>query len=328
MALSDLAVFTEYTYAATVQVVAQQVALFNEAAQGTFILRAANHAGDFSDTAFWQRLNGLVRRRNAYGSGNIPVINMSMLTDSMVKIAAGTPVVQMDPGQFAWINASPEEAGALMGQQLAQDMIRDMFNVAVSALIASHVQVASLVKDQTAVGDGKMSMANFNVAQAVYGDRWQNIRAWVMHSAPMFGLFGNALTNNERLYDFGTLNVRNDPFGRPFIVSDAPALYVPPGANPVANPANYYTLGVTPGAVLVDQNDDFIDNWDTSNGKENIARTYQAEWSYNLGVKGFSWDKTNGGKSPTDAALVSAGSWDRVAGYNDRDLGAVLIKTK
>lgn len=325
MALSDLAVFTEYTYESVVQVVAQQVALFNEAAAGTFTLRPADHSGDFSDRAFWQRFQGLVRRRNAYGSGNIPEINMTMLTDSMVKIAAGTPAVRMDPGQFEWINANPEQAGAAMGQQLAADMVRDMFNVALSSMLAAHVQVPNLVKDQSAVGDGKLSLAAFNIAQAVYGDRWRNLAAWVMHSTAMFGLFGTNITNNERLYTFADLAISRDPFGRPFIVSDAPALMIP-AAGP--NPAYYYTLGVTPGAALVDQNDDFIDNWSTDNGKENITRTYQAEWSYNVGIKGFTWDKTSGGKSPTDAALVSSANWDRVTGFNDRDLGCVIIKTQ
>lgn len=323
--LSDLAVFTEYTRDAATQVVAQQVALFNEAAEGTFILRAANHAGDFSERSFWQRFSGLVRRRNAYGSGNIPQINVAQLTDSMVKIAAGTPEVRMDPGQFEWINEDPATRGTALGQQLAEDMVRDMFNTGLGAMLASHIQVPGLVVDRSAEGDGKMNMAAFNAGQAVYGDRWRSLRAWVMHSSAMFGLFGNALQNNERLYDFGTLAVSRDPFGRPFIVSDAPALFAA-GALPADN--RYYTLGVTPGAVLVDQNDDFTDNWDTKNGTENIVRTYQAEWSYNVGVKGFSWDKTSGGKSPTDAALISSANWDRVAGYNDRDLGGVILKTK
>lgn len=329
--LSDLAVFTEYAYEAATQVVAQQAVLFNEAAQGTFILRPANHSGDFSEFAFWKRLSGLVRRRNAYGTGNIPEINFAMLTENMVKIAAGTPVVRLDPGQFEWINQNPAERGAAMGQQLGQDMLRDMFNTALGGLLASHSQVNSLIIDKSTTDDGKMRMGYFNTAQALYGDRWRDLQAWVMHSAPMFGIWDKVFENQERLFTFGDLNVMRDPFGRPFIVSDAPALVIPGkpanGGDP-AVPQKYWTLGVKPGAAIVDQNDDFTDNFETKNGSENIIRTYQAEWSYNLGIKAFSWDKGNGGKSPTDAALLTSTNWDRTEGYNDRDLACVLLKTQ
>lgn len=326
--LSDLAVFTEYAYSAATQVVAQQVALFNEAAQGTFILRPANHSGDFDETAFWKRLQGLVRRRNAYGTGNIPQISFAMIIENMVKIGAGTPTIDLSPGQFKWINEDPSTRGAAMGQQLGQDMVRDMFNTGLGGLVASHSQVTGLVVDKTADGDGKLALTHFNAAQAKYGDRWRDLQAWVMHSTAMFGLFDKVLTNDQRLFTFQDLNIVRDPFGRIFIVSDAPGLLIPAGTDPVANPATVLTLGVKPGAVVVDQNDDFTDNFQTTNGKENIQTTYQAEWSYNLGVRGFAWDKTNGGKSPTDAALLSGANWDRVDGYNDRDLGCVIIKNK
>jgi hypothetical protein len=327
MALSDLAVFSEYTYEAATQVVAQQVALFNEAAQGTFILRAANHTGDFSDFAFWKRLQGLVRRRNAYGTGAIPQINFAMLTENMVKIAAGTPEVRLDPGQFRWINQDPATRGVEMGQQLGQDMVRDMFNTGLGALVASHSQYPSLIVDKTTVGDGTMDMSYFNAAQALYGDRWRDLQAWVMHSQPMFKLWDNVFKNAERLFQFENLNVMRDPFGRPFIVSDAPGLVIPATTGTGAHGVQYWTLGVKPGAVVVDQNDDFDDNFSKLNGQENLVASYQAEWSYNVGIRAHSWDKTNGGKSPTDAALLAATNWDRTAGYNDRDLACVMLKT-
>lgn len=328
--LSDLVVFNEYAYDAAVQVVAQQVTLFNAAAQDTFILRAANHQGDFSETAFFRRLGGMVRRRNPYGDGNIPELNFAMLTENMVKVAAGTPTIDLSPGQFAWIRQSPADRGAQMGQQLGQDMVKDMFNTGLGALVASHSQVTGLVVDKTTDGDGRLSMRHFNAAQALYGDRWTDLRAWVMHSGPLFGMWDKMFENAERLYTFGDLNIMRDPFGRAMIVSDAPALLIPGGSdgNGGTLPNKYLTLGVKPGAVMVDQNQDFTDNFDTSNGKENIKRNYQAEWSYNVGVRAFSWDKTAGGKAPTDAALMTSSNWDRTAGYNDRDLACVMLKTK
>jgi hypothetical protein len=63
----------------------------------------------------------------------------------------------------------------------------------------------------------------------------------------------------------------------------------------------------------------------TANGDENIQRSIQSEWTYNLGIKGAAWDKTNGGKSPNDAALATAANWDRYA-TDFKDTAGVLIK--
>jgi hypothetical protein len=64
-----------------------------------------------------------------------------------------------------------------------------------------------------------------------------------------------------------------------------------------------------------------------TNGNENISRTWQAQWSFNLGLKGFAWDKTNGGKSPTTAALTTGTNWDKFATSN-KDLPGVLVNTQ
>jgi hypothetical protein len=54
-------------------------------------------------------------------------------------------------------------------------------------------------------------------------------------------------------------------------------------------------------------------NVETRNGDENIRRTQQSEWTYNLSLKGYKWDETNGGASPSDAALGTGTNWDKQA---------------
>lgn len=142
-----------------------------------------------------------------------------------------------------------------------------------------------------------------------------------MHSKSAFDIYGEALTNATRLFVFGNVRVIEDGFGRPLVVSDSPNLVT------TGTPDTYAALGLTPGAILVSQNGDFTDNVETKNGDENIVRTYQAEWSYNVGVQGFAWDKTNGGKSPTNAALGTATNWDRYA-TSHKDLAGVLVKAQ
>lgn len=323
MALSDLAVYSEYAYSSFTEVLQQQINLFNQASGGTIQLSAAAHQGDFSDVAFFAKIaGGTVRRRNAYGTGTVSEKTLAHLVDTMVKVAAGTPPIRIDPGQFRWIQQNPEIAGVALGQQLAVDTLADMLNTGLGATVAAMSGVAAVVTDVTAATApaDKMSFINQATASAKFGDASNRVQAWVMHSKPMHDLYANALTNAERLFVYGTVNVLRDPFGRLLIMSDSPNLVV------AGSPNVYNTLGLVPGAIMLDQNNDFDANEETKNGGENIIRTYQAEWSYELGIMGFSWDKANGGKSPNDAAILTGTNWDRYA-TSEKDLAGVLLKT-
>lgn len=318
MALSDLAVFSEYVYSSLSEVIAQQVELFNAASGGAIVLRQAANEGDYSDIALWAKVAGLVRRRNAYGSGAVASKELEHLLDTMVKVAAGTPPVNMPPSMFTWIQRNQEEGGAVIGQQLAGDMLGDMLNTAIMAYVAALSGEADVTHDYSATGT--LSLPVLNTGASKFGDRANDLRAWVLHSKSMFDMFGAALANTEALFNFGTVNVRQDGFGRPFVITDSSAL-----VNTTPTPDVYRTLGLVTGGIIVEANNDFDDNIETSNGDENIQRTYQAEWTYNLGIKGYSWDKTSGGKSPNDAALATANNWDRYATSHKDTAGVIVL---
>jgi len=323
MALSDLAVYSEYAYSSMTEVLRQRIDLFNAATGGAITLRSAAHQGDFSDVAFFAKISGLVRRRNSYGSGSVSEKKLAHLVDTMVKVAAGTPPVRLDPGQFKWIQQNPEVAGAALGQQLALDTMADMLNVGLGATYAALSAQASNVYDATGntTPEDTLSFSNLNNGQAKFGDQSSTIGAWVMHSKPMFDLYGKNLTNASQLFNYGNVNVIRDPFGKLLVMTDSQNLVI------TGSPNNYAVLGLVPGAVIIDQNNDYTANEEAKNGDENIIRTFQAEWSYNVGVRGFAWDKTNGGKSPNDAALLTSTNWDKYATSN-KDLAGVVVKVK
>lgn len=320
MALSDLAVFSEYVYSSLTEVIAQQIDLFNAASGGAIVLRGGANQGDYSDIALWAKVSGLVRRRDAYGSGAQSAKELEHLLDTMVKIAAGTPPVNIPPSMFTWIQRNQEEGGAVIGQQLAGDMLGDMLNTAIIGYVAALTGETDVTHDYSATGTSKLSVLQGGAAK--FGDRASDIRAWVMHSKSLFDIFGSALANTEALFNFGTVNVRQDGFGRPFVITDSSSL-----VNLTPTPDVYRTLGLVPAAIVVEANNDFDDNIETSNGDENIQRTYQAEWTYNLGIKGYSWDKSSGGKSPNDAALATGANWDRYA-TSHKDTAGVLVLTQ
>lgn len=321
MALSDLAVYSEYAYTTMTETVAQQVDLFNTASRGTILLSSAANQGDFSDKTFFAKVSGLVRRRNAYGTGTVASKKLAMLVDTMVKVASGTPPLELDPGQFKWIQQNPQIAGAAFGQQLAKDTMADMLNVSAGAAYAAlSGQASDIQYDGTGDTVDTVNPAMLSLGAGKFGDRQSEIVAWLIHSQGINDFHANALTNTNRLFRYETINVIEDAFGRVFILSDVPALYV------AGTPKIVYTLGLVPGAIQIEQNNDYDENIITTNGDENIKRTFQAEWSYNLGIKGFTWDKTNGGKSPNDAALATATNWDKIV-TSHKDLAGVIVKS-
>ena len=108
--------------------------------------------------------------------------------------------------------------------------------------------------------------------------------------------------------------------GKVTIVTDAPALYK------AGSPNKDYVLGLTAGAAAVSNaSDNLITNIETNNGKERIEATYQADYTYNLALKGYAWDMSAGGKSPTDAKLATGTNWDKVVASIKDTAGVLLI---
>lgn len=322
MALSDLAVFSEYAYSAATEVLAQQIDLFNAASDGVINLEVQGRQGDYSDEIYFKKISGIVRRRNPYGSGSVSEKVLAQLDEVRVKVAAGTPPIRLDPSQWRWIQMEPAQAGAAVGQQIAKETLADMLNTAVGTATAAIENVgATASSDISAVGSGLVTFTSFVDAAQLFGDYSSAIRGWVMHSKPMADLWKDALTNGEFLFNYSTVAVVRDPFGRIFIISDIPALVT------AGSPNKYSSLGLVPGAIDIERSDDFDDNYSTLNGNENITRTYQAEWSYSLGLKGYQWDKINGGHAPNDAALFTGTNWDKIA-TSIKDTAGVAIISK
>jgi len=79
------------------------------------------------------------------------------------------------------------------------------------------------------------------------------------------------------------------------------------------------------GAATVSDGGDLITNIETSNGKERIETTFQADYTFGLGLKGYTWDEATGGKSPTDAELATGTNWDKVATDIKHTAGVIAI---
>ena len=59
--------------------------------------------------------------------------------------------------------------------------------------------------------------------------------------------------------------------------------------------------------------------------QENMGTIWKGESSFTVGLKGYAWDVTNGGKSPNDAAIATGTNWDQFASDVKDTAGVLLI---
>jgi hypothetical protein len=95
--------------------------------------------------------------------------------------------------------------------------------------------------------------------------------------------------------------------GRRVVVTDAPAL------RETGTGADQKVLSLVAGGIVVNDAGDLVTNIETSNGAQRIQTTMQADYTFGLGLKGYAWDVTSGGKSPTDAEIATGSNWDKIA---------------
>ncbi len=51
----------------------------------------------------------------------------------------------------------------------------------------------------------------------------------------------------------------------------------------------------------------------------------QVDYTFGLAIKGYTWDETNGGKSPSDAEIGTGSNWDKTATSIKHTAGVVAI---
>lgn len=317
MALSNMKVFNEYLKRTTIETLAQDVEKFNASSAGAIRLTTQGIDGDFLQESFWAGLHGAQRRVDRYAAnGNQASTPLAQKQYDSVKIAGGFGPILWEPSQLSWIQKNPEEALEVISRNLSEAIMSDQLNTAISALAAAIGNQPTATNDVSATAG--VTYVAINNAHALFGDASQRLVAQVMTGAMYHKLVGQNLANAERLFQFSGVQVV-DILGKAVIITDAPALYE------AGTPNKQKVLSLADGAAVVMDGSDLITNIETSNGKERIETTMQADYTFGLGLKGFTWDTANGGKSPTNAELSTGTNWDLVANSIKASAGVITI---
>jgi hypothetical protein len=317
MSLSQLQVFNQYIMPATIETLGQMTDKFNQASNGAIKLTTAKYDGDFFQESFFAAIHSAQRRVDRYAAqAAASATDLAQLKHSSVKIAGGFGPVRFEPSSLTWLNKPTAEGVEVASRNFAEALLADQLNTAILALRAAIANQATATNDVSATLG--VSYGAMNSAHAKFGDRSGNIVANVMTGSVYHKLIGHNITNAANLFQSNGVRVV-DILGKAIVVTDAPALYV------AGTPNKAYVLGLAEGAAIVSDGGDVISNIETSNGQTRIETTLQVDYSYVLGLKGYSWDEANGGKSPLDAEIGTGTNWDKVATDIKHTAGVVLI---
>lgn len=322
MPLSQMQVFNEYIMPATIETLGQMVAKFNAASNGAIVLTTEGFDGDFFQESFFAAIHSAQRRVDRYASnGAASVTDLTELKRSMVKVAGGFGPIRYEPSQLTWLNRPTAQGIEVASRNFAEAMLKDQLNTAVACLVAAIENQSSAKYDGIASDSPNLGISYglINKAHAKFGDSSSNIVANVMTGSVFHKLIGQNLTNTTQLFQAGNVTVV-DVLGKAIVVTDAPALLE--DSTPVDKEK---VLGLVAGAAVVADGGDVVSNIETTNGKLRIETTMQVDYTFGVGLKGYTWDTTSGGKSPTDAELATGSNWDKVATDIKHTAGVIAV---
>lgn len=316
--LSNMKVFNTTLREAVIETLAQMVEKFNAASAGAIQLSTEGFGGDFLMKSMFSSLHSAQRRVDRYATNtSASGTALAQIQHNSVKVAGGFGPIEWEPAQLTWVGDNPALAVAVISQNMAEAILKDMLNSGIASAIAAMENVGATVAYD--IGTGRdITYGDINSAHALFGDSSQFLVADVMDGTTYHNLIGQNLTNGAELFQAGNVTVV-DILGKRVVVTDAPALR----EAPATSTNDIKVLSLAAGGVVVHDAGDLITNIETTNGSQRIKTTMQADYTFGLGLKGYAWSDSV--KSPTDAELATGSNWTKIATSVKHTAGVVTL---
>lgn len=321
---SDLQVYQPFFQAGWYEGTAQYADLFNAASGNTIRMVTSNRIGDYFNEAFWKQISGLITRIDRTSTSTVTPLAMASGEKTTVKLDSKVGPVAMTADSYLKIGQNPEQMLFDLGVQVGIEQQVWVFNKAVIAVEAAITGTAASLYDATSQSTKTMIHKHLANGLKTQGDRSNEIRAWLFHGTPYHDLMIQSITDN--VFDVGGVTVNMGTvatLGRRAVVSDATALL---DTTTTSTADTYHTLGLRENAVVIENSQVPVIAFEGPiTGAEQIYYQYQAEFSVNVGVRGYTWDKTNGGANPTDATLGTTTNWDLTVSNQKLAAGCAVL---
>ena len=291
----------------------ENLKLFNGASEGCIVMTERRVKGDFEKEAYW---NGVVPILDRDPTSNAlrPEQSFGGLEHVGVKVPFKTPRMVMKYEEAHRGGRTMDEFSYQLGRSYAQSEMSHRLSAGIAALKAATIAAGAAMNITSPTLDA-MALADLTGA---YGDQADLVKMLLMHSGARTTLVKTAITSN-RLGESGVVVYGAEPgtLGRPTLVRDDIAL---------KETTHWVVMALTAGAIEISDNSQppVLDSGKDST-KENISFYWTAEGTFNLTLKGYSWNTTTGGANPTTAELATTANWTKVATSNKALAAAKLV---
>jgi len=326
---ADLKVYNEQFQGGFIETLMQNVAAFNANSAGALALRVKALLGHYEKEAFWDEISAIARRDITKQSTD--TVEADKLTQGEfigVKLNRRNGPYEVNIDAMRKIGEDPKAFSRVIGVQTAVATPKEMIDRALAALEAKIDSISALEYDNTS---STMTTDALIATLALAGDSAASIVAWVMHSSQYFRLVREQAASTASIFASPAFGAAVYPgqaatLGRPVLVIDSTSLVEGEGVS--SNQDAYSVLGLRRNAAIIDISEPPIAVLEgPKTGSENLYYEWQAEYAYNLKLKGCQWDTTNGGVNPTNANVATATNWDTEVADN-KSLPGVMCKTR
>lgn len=294
---TDLVIYDDLAQTAFLERRQDNLEVFNASSNGAILLDNELIEGDFRKRAFY-KVGGSIESRN--------VNSVDKVTGK--KIGAGEAVSVKAPWKYGPYETTEEafkrrgrsvdEFSEVIGVDVADATLEGYVKYGLKALTAAIGANADMVVTADIETDGKKTLTR---GLRKYGDKFNRVVLFVMHSATYFDIVDEAIAN--KIYEeAGVVVYGGQPgtLGKPVLVTDTM------DADAI--------LGLVSGAVTVTESQaPGFRSYDI-NDQENLAIGYRAEGVVNVDLLGYSWDMGIGspidlGSSPVSAINLPSSFW-------------------
>jgi len=314
---NDFVIYNEWLQSGYLERIAENVQGFNANSNGGIVLTTASLLGNYKETAFFKELAqaDLIHDRDKNSTAAVTAAKMQAVEEVIPYLPSRFGPYETTRSAFLDIGKSPQEFSALLGQALADAVMKDMLDTSFAATIAA----VTANTPAYVVGDATKGLTynGFIDGMAAYGDKLDNIAVFVMRSKDYFSVMRDNVTA-ATIDSIAGQTLREGSvatLGKPVLVMDNDKLMA--GTDGAV-------LALAKGAITCIADDDMYITTKEDLLKENITITWQGESQYGLKLAGYSYDKT---KAITRTEIVKGANWSKVVS-SDKNTGAVIVKTK
>ncbi|EMM6472849.1 major capsid protein [Enterobacter hormaechei] len=304
---SDLVIYDDLAQTAFLERRQDNLEVFNASSNGAILLDNELIEGDFRKRAFY-KVGGSIESRDTNSTDKVTGKKIGAGESVSVKAPWKYGPYETTEEAFKRRGRSVDEFSEVIGVDVADATLEGYVKYGLKALTAAIGANTDMVVTADIATDGKKTLTR---GLRKYGDKFNRVVLFVMHSATYFDIVDEAIAN--KIYEeAGVVVYGGQPgtLGKPVLVTDTM------DADAI--------LGLVAGAVTVTESQaPGFRSYDI-NDQENLAIGYRAEGTVNVELLGYSWD-TAKGDNPDLTAIGTAGNWKKHFTSNKSTAG-VLIK--